>query len=82
MPEPTISLRDVKKARPVNGQDYVCLTVPERDALVDAVEATMKLRRCPLCGSETIYADGSPWEPHKTDCPLARFSDFGTEASS
>ncbi|MCR4339122.1 MAG: hypothetical protein NUW01_04450 [Gemmatimonadaceae bacterium] len=91
MTEPTISLRDVKKRKPKvvfphDRPQRVYLTVPERDALVEAVEEAAQARNA-LAGLIVMLGTGrgdamgtARKHFHALDDKLARFSDVGTEA--
>ena len=83
MTEPTISLRDVKEEHERLHRPAGQLTIPKAScevcALVEAVEAALAYRVV----EERVDSDESWQEAAEVlDGVLARFSDFGTGASS
>ena len=85
MPEPPISLRDVK------GAGAAWITETQLAALVEAVEALPLIDQAASWAHDAIFAEpfdqqaanDAIWKIHNLARPLiARFSDLGEEASS
>ncbi len=85
MSEPTISLRDVKERNLIfDGRaafSTVTLTIAERDALVEAVEASIAHNAAHLAfidnGSEELQVKREPLR-RAMQAKLARFTEEGT----
>ena len=77
MPEPTISLRELR-GRPAIWYP-ACAPLTEREllALVEAVEATQGPEGCTFCGKPAMVSHAN----HREDCPVARFRDFTEEGT-